>query len=503
MNLPRNVVINVLSWLLPLGVTLKVTPIIVYGLGIESYGIYALVMGFIAYSFYFAISRAIPVYIAEYRVTNQIEKVGEVISATLAINLFVGLFALLFFFIATDWLVMSVLNISPEFQRDARIAFYLAGCTVLFMMVSQVFSAIPMALHRFDIYSGITLVTTLLLQIGNVLLVLAEHDVVSLFIWNLILIALNCMVFWLIAKRLLPEVKITLSFPRALLWNIIKFSSGVVTYQVLANLLLIFERSWLIRTSGQESLTYYVVPMTVAICIHTFISSLAVVIFPLATEANAQQNKQRLKVIYTRSLKFLTVLIVFPVVALCVYSKPFLTVWMGADFAQHSAMALTLLSITFGLIAFGTVAWSLADGLGKPWFNALLVLSWLLIAAPLMIWLTPKINVVGSAYGRFFSTVLTIPIYTLLIERWIFGKCLWGFWGRIILFSGITGTVTGLIQHFLLLNVPVNWLTIGLITGLSGLLFCGSLWVTPYFDREEKAWLVSLIERRRRVIETF
>lgn len=501
MNLPRNVAINFLSWLLPLGATIVFTKTIVHGLGAEGYGIYSLVTGFIAYSFYFAISRAIPVYVAEYRVKNKIEKIGEVVSATLLINLCVGLSALVFFLVATNWLMTSILQIPPEHQREARLSFYLAGGALLFMMVSQVFNAIPQALHRFDIYSSIALVTTLLFQVGNVLLVIAGYDVVSLFVWNLILMFLNCAVYWFIAKRLLPESKLTLSFSRSLLADIIKYSGGVIAYQALGNSLLIFERSWLTRVGGLETVQYYTVPMMISLYIHTFISSLTLVIFPMATEANARQDKERLMKIYTRSLKFLNVLIVLPVITLCVCSRAFLTVWVSTSFAERSSTVLILLTISFGLVALGIVTVTLADGLGKPWFNALLLLSWIIIAVPMMIWLTPKMNVVGSAYGRFFSIVLTIPIYILLVERWIFGKCLWGFWAKGILILGFFGTIVGLMQRLLILKLSLNWLTLGLIVGLSILCFFLGLWFTPYFSIEDKDWLFRLLNRNQKIIE--
>lgn len=496
MSLPRNIVINLFSWALPIGATFLFTPIIVRGLGNESYGIYALVVGFISYSFYLSISRAIPVFLAEYRVNNQTEKIGELVSATLAINLFIGFSTLLFFLFGAKWLVTSVMQISPQFQKEAQIAFYLAGGTLLFLMVSQVFNSIPQALHRFDIYSSIALTTTLLLQIGNVLLVVAGQNVSSLFIWNFILIFLSCVAYWYVAKHLLPESKLTFTFSIGLVFKIIKYSGGVITYQVLGNFLFIFERTWLTRVSGHESLTFYVVPMTIALFIHTFISSLALVIFPLATEANAQNNKERLKTIYVRSIKFLAALMIFPIVTLCVCRKEFLTVWMGADFAQHSATVLALLTISFGMIAFSIVTWSMVDGLGKPWFNALLVLIWIIVSVPLIVWLTPKMNVAGTAYGRFYSTVLTIPIYMLLIERWIFGKCLWRFWGKIIIFLGIIGTFAGFIQHLLILNLPIGWLTLGFIVGLSGIFYCLGTYLVPYFSKEEKAWVFGLIRQR-------
>jgi len=496
-SLTRNVIFNFINWLLPLGATFFFTPIIVRGLGAESYGIYALVTGFIAYSFYLAISRAIPFYIAEYRANNKAERVGEVVSATLAINLSVGFFALLFFLFTTDWLVTSVLNISPEYQRGTRISFYLAGGSILFMMISHVFLSIPQALHRFDIYSSVGLVTTLLIQAGNVLLVVTGYDIVALFVWNLIVTFLNAIANYLFARMLLPEAKLTLSFSRALLWKIIKFSGGVISYQILTNVLILFERSWLTRTNGHEAVTYYVVPMMIAVCLHTFTSSVAIVIFPLATEANAEQNKERLQSIYTRSYKILSFLIVFLVVTLSVTSDELLTVWLGKDFALRSSTVLIFQAIIFGLFAFVAVTWSLADGMGNPWLNVLLVLGWNVVGIPMMIWLTPKHGVIGTAYGRFFST-LVIPIFVLLVERWIFKRILWVFWGKLVLWLSVFGVLTGLIQHHLLIRLPVSLFSIGFAAGISGLFYCGALWLTPYFERNEKDWLFDIAKLKRK-----
>src|SRR5450755_176556 len=91
----RNVFYGSLTWLLPLGLSFVATPVIVRTLGNKDYGIYALVLGFIGYSFTFSFGRAITKYIAEYRITGESEKIRDVISASFFINLVVGLIGVL------------------------------------------------------------------------------------------------------------------------------------------------------------------------------------------------------------------------------------------------------------------------------------------------------------------------------------------------------------------------------------------------------------------------
>ncbi len=67
----RNVLYGLSTWILPLVLSFISTPIILKALGNEDYGIYALVLGLIAYSFNLSFGRAITKYISEYRANGR------------------------------------------------------------------------------------------------------------------------------------------------------------------------------------------------------------------------------------------------------------------------------------------------------------------------------------------------------------------------------------------------------------------------------------------------
>ncbi len=81
-NWLRSAFFGFISWLLPLGLTFYATPLVVRRLGVEEYGLYALVLGFVSYSFTFSIGRAVTKYVAEFRATGETEKINEVLAAT-------------------------------------------------------------------------------------------------------------------------------------------------------------------------------------------------------------------------------------------------------------------------------------------------------------------------------------------------------------------------------------------------------------------------------------
>ncbi len=91
-SIARNVLYGFSTWILPLGLSFVATPLIVKNLGNKEYGIFALVLSFISYTFVLNFSRALTKYTAEYHTTSESVKINEIVSATLLINVLLGLF---------------------------------------------------------------------------------------------------------------------------------------------------------------------------------------------------------------------------------------------------------------------------------------------------------------------------------------------------------------------------------------------------------------------------
>jgi O-antigen/teichoic acid export membrane protein len=493
-SVSRNVLFGFLSWFLPLGFTFAFTPLIVRGLGAEGYGLYALVMGFISYSFSFSIGRAITRYVSAYHASRQTERIGEVLSSTLILNLCVSFLSAGALALLTGWLVTRVLNIPLGLQPQARLAFYLASVGLIFTMLSQVLNAVPQAVQRFDVYSLIATSAGITTIAGNALLVWMDFGATALIAWNVAATALSCVAYLVASRRLLPEARLTLQIKRDVLVGIIKFSSAVTAYQVMANLLLLFERSWLTRSLGTASVTYYVVPITIAVYIHAFISSLTLMIFPMVSEAGARQDSARLQAIYTRAFKYISMMVVFLSLTLAVGSRQILSNWLGADFAQNSSGVLAIQAAVFGLMAMLIVPWQIADGLGFPGSNALLGLWWLVATVLLALFFTPRLGLMGMAYSRLIPMLIT-PVYILYVERRVFGRNLWQFWRRVCLSLFVSGGLTAVIEVLLFRHLPEGWLWLVINTGVGALLFWSLLLITRFMDTDEQQWLRRFFSR--------
>jgi O-antigen/teichoic acid export membrane protein len=487
----RSALFGFLSWLLPLGLTLFATPLVVRHLGLEEYGLYALVLGFISYSFTFSIGRAVTKYISEYRASEQTEKIKEVLAATLWINFIVGLLGIFTLCFFARFIVVTLFEIKPEMQENAVVAFYIASATIFFVMQAQVFSGVLQSVHRLDIFSIITTLVSVLGISGNIVIVLLGFGVKELLIWNLVNTTVSCIWFYIIGKRLLPEAKWGLKCSREVLITVANFALGITASQLIFNFLLLFERGLITRELGTENLTYYVIPMNLTGQIHIFSSSLLLMIFPLVSELGARLEIGRLRAIYEQTSRYLFAVVTFIVVSMAICGYEFFSLWLGSEFADRAFYIVIMQAITFGTIAVGIVAWQLMEGLGYTQNNALVAIVWVALSLFLMIMLISSLKLEGVGLGRMFGCI-SMLIYMLVVENKVFGKTLWTFWGRILFLIALPLCSTAAIEYVTLRYFFGGWFGLCIACGLGAAVYASLLFATKYLTLDDRLVLQKL-----------
>jgi len=488
----RNILYSFSTWILPLGLSFIATPVIVKALGNEDYGIYALILGIVGYTFNLSFGRAVTKYIAEYRAGGESEKIREIVSASLFINVAVGLVAVAVICLSAKWLVTNVFQINSQDHENSIRALYLSSLILFSLIVNQVFNSILQGIHRFDVYSKIFNFNNVAILVGNILLAYYQYGIVSLLAWNLLISGLTGIIYIFAAKKYLPEFGINFRLETNYLKLILGYSAGIIGYQVLANGLVLFERGWIARQLGTENLTFYVIPMTLAIYIHGFISSLIMVVFPLASEL--QNNQEKLLRLYTKAMKLVCFFTVFLGITLIVESRVFLTLWMGTDFADKSTSLLVVHTVTFSLLAILSVSWQMTEGLGYPSYNTFIFVICLIINVFVMVALTPTLGNMGVAFGRLagFGAIFFSIFY---VESWFFKRVQTDFWLKLLIKLGASAVISAVVQTIIINNFQINWFTFIAATICGGAVYCGSLLVLRFITEEEKLLLRSLMAR--------
>lgn len=487
----RNVIYGFSTWFLPLGLSFIATRLIVKALGAQEYGVYQLILGFVGYSFNFNFGRAITKYIAEFRANDENEKIPDLISSAFLINLAVGLFSVAVICFFADWFVLFVLKIDVGARDSSVTALYIASAIIFFTVLNQLFNSILQGIHRFDVYSKVFNLNNFVLLMGNLLLAVYGYRLIGLFVWNLVVTAVTCIVFAASAKKLLPEFNFDLKFRSNAAKLIIKYSSGVIGYQILSNFLMLFERGWIIRRLGSESLTYYIVPMNLAINVQALIASLVLVTFPLASEL--KNDAEKLLRLYIKATKLVLLLVAFMATTLIVESKLFLSLWMGAEFSEQSWLLLIIHTVTFSIIAIQTVSWQMTEGLGHPNYNFRLFLLCLLISLALMIGLVTDYGNTGVAIGR-MAGYAAIFISVFYVENWFFKKILWKFWLKALAILAAASIVTAFVENFIMQNFLQNWLVFIGATVCGMIVYVCIVLLMGFISEDEKFLLKKLLK---------
>ena len=481
-RLVTNWVLSFLSWGFPLLIAFFATPIIIRGLGTEQYGLYALIIGFIGYTFSTGVGKVAAKYIPEYRASGEPERLSETMSAALWLAASVGLFEAVVLGALTPLLVSDVLLLPADSAQLIVWAMYVACLAGFSLTLSVLFQSAIQGRHRFDIYATVTSVSGLVSAAGSVLLVWKGYNVFSLVVWYSATTVLAAIAFGLTSWRLNPDWHPSLHVSRQTFAMVGRYAGSIVIYQTLNSALLAFERAWIVRKFGPEAVAYYAVPLMLALYMHGLLGSFVQVLFPIVNEL--LNDRDRLVRIYLRATKIMAAGTAFFAASFIGAGETFLRLWIGPDFAERSYELLVILSLAYACNIISMIAWLLAEAFKAPGLNAISSGLWTVVAIPLMVFFADTWQTEGIALGRFGGVLLTLPL-VFYIELRFLGMIHSQFWAGMLIRLAPAVSAIILIERYLFGRYEASWpiLILGVLTGTVA--FGSILAVTGFFNREE------------------
>lgn len=490
----RNAIYGFSTLLLPLGLSFLATPVIVGALGDVRYGIYQLVLGFISYSFNLSFGRAITKKLAEPEDERKEGERQELISAAVIASFAISVLGAVLIWAITSYLVNTVFEFSAEEAAVAVQAFRISAVALVFTSLAQVLGSVIQGFQRFDVYSKIFNLQSLGLIGGNVALALLGFGVRELLLWNLVTQALAVLVAYFAIGRLIPGFRFRPLAGRAAFGVLATFSAGVVAYQVMANLLLLFERGLVTARFGPSEVGYYVVAMMFGLLIHGMASSGLLFLLPLSSELG--RGNERLSELYRYITKAVACGVVLITVLLISNAKFAMTVWMGQAFAGNAWYLMILHTTTFGLLAIRVVSWQVADGLGHPGYN-----FWIFgvgggAAFLLMLFAPVGLGTFGIAVARLIGFAI-VSAGVMVIEKMLLGRVFLKMWLALLIKLGVAGVLAAFVSNFVSGYLGISWFNFGLILASGSAVYLPCLYLLRILDDHE---VKMLADRLRSVL---
>ena len=476
------------------------SPYIIRKLGLEGYGLWALVFSITGYfnlldlGFRSAVVR----YTAYYRARGENERLNVLLNTTLAyfssISIILILITVMLAPFAGQWF-----TVSPAYAAMFPKLVLLIGITLAIGVAFNVFTGCVEGFQRFDISNGIWVAVFVIRHPGCALLLWMGYGLVEMATLVLCTTISLCICYAIACKRIFPALRLGWHYvegemlKRTASFGVHTFVAGLATQSLdLTPSLLIG------RLQSVEQLGFYNLPVRLLQYAAEGVSRVGLIVAPRAAELSATGQKQTIAHLAIFANRYCLVLYLPLTIFLLHYGPELLRVWLrerGAEVAILSGPLLPILlaGTTLALAAQFSSSTVLV-GMGRH-----KVYSWALaceavLSVIFMIAVLPKYGIFGAAAvssalmiavrGLFtpwlISNVLEIPMLSYLsgiythallaaIPVWLLGYWMRKSfidgrgWSELILAAGIIGAVYYTLAFFFCLEAEHKEKLVGLV----------------------------------------
>jgi len=211
----------------------------------------------------------------------------------------------------------------------------ITGLSVALQFVFFTYSAVFMAVQRFDASNGIGIATRLVTAMAAVLALKLEYGLVGLSIALALSNLLDYLLRWRVALRLLPSMRVSMSLVSYTHFSeIMKF--GFWNLSISGGVRLISYTDALVIATFMPVTA--VAPFAVAASMRSYFDEIfaraGYVFFPAATELDAQGNTVGLRTLYLVSSKFMLLAAVWCGCIGIYWAAPFFRLWIGERYSD-------------------------------------------------------------------------------------------------------------------------------------------------------------------------
>jgi O-antigen/teichoic acid export membrane protein len=414
MSLIKNSVYNLAGFAIPTLIAVPALGFLARVIGVEAFGIFTLAFAIVGYASIFdaGLSRAV---IREISMFREDMREQQYIISTAGIVVFVlGLLAAFLLLLSIPHL-SSLLKISAGMASEARSCFLMLALIIPVYLLNQVWLAwleghenfININVQRSISNSAIAGLPALCCMFTPSL----TSAIAGLVIGRLI----SFLITLVICRKIIFSSGI--HFNRATFSRLIRFGGWLTVSNIISPMMVYFDRFVVSNLLGADKIAYYTAPSEGVGRLLNIPAALARALFPKLSYAQDSGERTRLE---KQSFLLMSVACI-PIVVICLlFAKPLMTLWMGADVGEHSAVILQVLIIGFYFNAIAQIPYSLIQAAGLAKFTAFIHLIEVVPYLVVLYFLTLHFGLLGTAIawtGRVAIDALLLNIVAKKTSR--------------------------------------------------------------------------------------
>src|SRR5271168_3746555 len=418
--LARNTIWNLIGSGAPLIVAVFSMPILIRGLGKDRFGVLALAWALIGYASFFDIGlgRALTQLVARKLGTGEEHEVPILVWTSLLLMVALGVVGAAVIVAISPWLVHHALKIPEALQSETLRAFYLLGLSVPVVISAAGLRGLLEAHQRFKLVNALRIPIGIFAFVGPLLVLPFSRSLVSVVATLVAGRLIGCLAHLLICFRVVPELRRRVAWHGPSAGPLLRFGGWMTVTNIVGPLMVTLDRFLIAGLVSVTAVAYYATPYEVVTKLLLISVAVMGVVFP-AFSVSFVKDRSRAALLFGRSVKYI-LLALFPIVLLIVaLAQNGLTLWLGAEFAQHSTRVVQWLAL--GVLANGLalVPFSFVQGVGRPDLTAKLHLVELPIYLGMLFLLIRADGIEGAAIAWSARTVFDALALFFMARRFL------------------------------------------------------------------------------------
>lgn len=449
--LVRGAIVRVAQGVLVIVAGFLMMPFLLDRLGDATYGVWAVLVAFAGLSFVLdlGLTSAVMRFIAEAIAHSDARRVNSIVSNALVIHgglgLVVAIIAAMLAALAPHWT-------TPEAVSELRACILILGVNIALGFPFRSIAGIAQARVRYDVLSAGFSVAFLMQTAAAVILVMRGYGIVGLSIATFIGNQGQHVFELLVAKRLFPELRPSMTLlDRSLTRDLLAYSSWTSVAGIAEQLRARGEPILITALAGPVAVTHYQIGSQLVDYCRTLLLQATNFVTPVFARQFALGDVKSIAPALSLLVRVCLGLAVLAAIGLTALSTELLTAWVGAEYASiHPVVVILAVALVFHLATIPMENYFYATAMHR--FVALAGVFDLVIRASLAIALWKPMGLVGVATAVLVATIVSRGVLvTALLKTEVFkfhaGRA--ARWGGGLTLTALVSSLVGLVCNSL------------------------------------------------------
>jgi O-antigen/teichoic acid export membrane protein len=400
-------------------------PIYLHFLGVESYGLFALLNSYMAVALLLDIgfSAAMTREIARLSEPSP-ERMRDLVW-TISLPYCAGTFAVAFaIYLTAPWLASVILHESRNLHQPALVrGVGFAGFALTLQLPVFLFTGGLAGLQRQDLGNGVTIASTTLRHGGNVFLLWSlSSSVANLMIWQGVVAGLTAIVAFAVLWRHLPPNRRWPRFRLALLRDIWRFAAGIGGVTLIGMIVFQSDKMFAGALLPLKEVGIYMVASVIGANLIMIAQPVSAVAFPRLSQLQARKDAIAIRATLHKLSQFVALMVLPLATTIAFFPQQTLTVWTGNPLVSAAAApVLRILAVGVACNACSCLPYCMILAAGRTRLLFLLSSAISALVLPSLYFLTSRFGAIGTAIAMLgyqaLWLILCVALLRSLTER--------------------------------------------------------------------------------------